>query len=240
MEQSMNAAVQRRRRARNTLIFGLISCVLIFLTLSLAQWQWGRADSKQALQQAARQQGRIPPLLVVARIPPHLLPFRHVKVAGYWLPQQGLFLENQVYNGRVGYRVVMPFKTLNGELLAVDRGWLPKTFEHGPTWKENNHKQQLVELERVNWPLKHPLLKQGLTVQGLSAAELESVWGLSLHSALWREHGAGENGLIRSWPAIGEDEINKHLSYAGQWLLFALMIFGAYGFYVWKQWFRPS
>lgn len=236
----MSLVVQHRRRARNTLIFGVISCVLIFSTLCLAQWQWGRAHTKRALQQAALQQGKIPALLVIAEMPKHLLPFRHVKVSGYWLPQQGLFLENQVYNGRVGYRVVMPFKTSNGELLAVDRGWLPKTFEHEPAWKEHKLKQQFVELEWVNWPPKRPLLKQGPTIQGLSAVELESVWGLSLHSALWREHGAGENGLIRSWPVIGEDEINKHLSYAGQWLLFGLMIFGAYGFYVWKQWFRPS
>lgn len=232
--------IEVKNRTRNTILFGLLAFAMVLATLSLARWQWGRAHTKQALQQAALQQGKIPALQVSALIPKSLSQFRMIQISGYWLPQQTLFLENQVYNGQVGYHVVMLFKTLGGELLLVDRGWLRKTFDHGPVWKETDLSQQSIELELVKWPPERPLLQQGITIQGLSRQELQTAWGVPLHSALWRDRSTRDNGLVRSWPMIGEDEINKHLSYAGQWVLFALMIFGAYGFYVWKHWFRPS
>lgn len=220
--------------------FGL-ALLLSALTASLCHWQWQRAQTKKSLQASALTQRRLPPMTLKNPLPETLPLYRHVLVQGHWLLGRELFLDNQVLEGKVGYNVFMPFQVKSASMvLWVNRGWYPKSFEHAPLWNETKDTGQTIELEVTVWPTDRPLLQQGRVIQGLSRLDVQAKNALKIHPLLWREQASVNNGLIREWPSIGNDEINKHLSYAGQWLLFTLMILGAGGVYVWKNWQRQS
>lgn len=223
-------------------VYGLVLALLLaVLTASLCHWQWQRAQTKRVLQAAALLQHQLPPLILKNALPETLPQYRHVLVKGHWLEGQELFLDNQVLEGKVGYHVFMPLQVdAAARVLWVNRGWYPKSFEHAPLWKETNRAEQTIELEVSVWPPDRPLLEQGQVIQGLSRLAMPIPTTTKVHPLLWREQSSVNNGLIRKWPSIGNDEINKHLSYAGQWLLFTVMILGAGGVYVWKNWQRQS
>lgn len=226
---------------RRCLWFVALALLMAGLTISLCHWQWQRAQTKKTLQAAALVQRDLAPLPLVIPFPEILPRYRQVLVQGHWLLGRELFLDNQVLEGKVGYHVYMPLQVEGvAQILWVDRGWYPKSFERPPQWQETDAKSQTFHLEVSAWPPERPLLLEGNRIQGLSRLALQAQDSMKVHPLLWRERTSEVNGLIRKWPVIGEDEINKHLSYAGQWLLFTLMILGAGGFYVWKNWQRPS
>ena len=53
--------------------------------------------------------------------------YRRYRMTGQFLPEQYWLQENQVYQGDLGYQVIMLFQLTNEEnqqILAVDRGWV--------------------------------------------------------------------------------------------------------------------
>lgn len=111
--------------------FRLLILGVMFLPLlvSLGFWQLSRAAEKQQLLRDAEHLSRQAPVDIThlsadqlkqlaARTPVVLSADFHPSV--FWL------LDNQVYHGQVGYRLLQPAQTQQGWLL-VDRGWLPAT-----------------------------------------------------------------------------------------------------------------
>lgn len=221
--------------------FGVLLVLLVGVMLGLARWQWNRAQQKRLLHDAALHLRQLPPLQLSGALPDTLPRYRHVRLRGRWLSLP-LFLDNQILNGRAGYQVVMLFQP-EGDVraLLVQRGWMLKSFTGAPQWTTPDAPQVELELEMSPWPHPQPLRLLGQVVQGLERAALMQRCDCVLHPQIGLQVAPVSAGLHSRWPAPTPEDINKHLSYAGQWLLFSILLSGVYVFYVTRYWrTRPT
>lgn len=114
---------------------GLIPTVgalgLVILTVSLANWQAARAGEKQALQSLYEQRLH-EPLVDLSTAPRgEDLLFRHVRAEGEYIADAQLFIDNQVYEERAGFRVVTPLRVEgSGDVVLVERGWIARDAKY--------------------------------------------------------------------------------------------------------------
>ena len=105
------------------LLLAAVGGVALFVRLGF--WQIDRAGEKRALleQYAAGQQST--EALLPGRL--SVLPrYQHVNVRGHYDATHQILLDNMPSGqGQPGYRVLTPFESDSGELLLVDRGWVP-------------------------------------------------------------------------------------------------------------------
>ena len=98
---------------------------LLTLLLSLAAWQWQRAGEKQALIDGREAHRQAAPLDLGRELPdPELDRFRPAVATGRYLTDQQWLLDNRLYRGQPGYHVFSLFRTREGRLLLVNRGWI--------------------------------------------------------------------------------------------------------------------
>jgi surfeit locus 1 family protein len=102
-----------------TLTLVLLTLVLVFTRLGA--WQWQRSFEKQQLVD----QFSAAPELSLTQALAAQAQFSRIQMNGNFDPQRHLLLDNQVLNGRAGVHVLTPFYDIGGEVILVNRGWLP-------------------------------------------------------------------------------------------------------------------
>lgn len=159
--------------------------------------------------------------------------WRPANLKGNYIPDSAILVRNRPLNGSPGFLQLVPFRTLTGEVIVVERGWLPAGSD-------------------ITEPLLNPLpdsQTKELVVrlrQGEADSGKESVLGrldtvdLAEYAGLYPElsfetrfYGrlatelpqSAEAPLPQPKPSLNE---GNHLSYALQWLLFGLMAFAAF------------
>jgi surfeit locus 1 family protein len=106
-----------------TLLFAAMLPVLI----GLGFWQVDRAEQKRAIIEAREQAGQAAPFSLNDRsVSRARAMHRPAKASGHYDSDHQFLLDNQVHNGRVGYRILTPL-LLKGtdRAVLVDRGWVP-------------------------------------------------------------------------------------------------------------------
>jgi surfeit locus 1 family protein len=95
--------------------------------VALGVWQLDRAAEKQALLEVQERNRRLPAVsLPAAASAGAELRYRRLRAAGRYLGERQWLLDNQVRQGRVGYRVFTPFLPEGSDtVVLVDRGWAP-------------------------------------------------------------------------------------------------------------------
>jgi len=99
----------------------LFLLVLLLVFTSLGTWQTRRAAFKKDLEEKhshATESSLQQALGASDR-------FARVSARGYYDGQRHFLLDNQVLNGRAGVYVFTPFYTTSGDVILVNRGWLP-------------------------------------------------------------------------------------------------------------------
>lgn len=103
----------------------LFLCLLTLL-LRLGFWQLSRADMKREFlltQQAKMHKEQVPLVKLLAEHQD--LRYRRVELTGHYDVSRQLLIDNQMYNGVVGYFVLTPFiLDLDNTLVLVNRGWV--------------------------------------------------------------------------------------------------------------------
>ena len=103
----------------------LLALGLLILFLSLANWQLNRAAVKQSLlDQQARRMGQARVDLAVDRGGLRDRRYLPVRVAGIADTAHQILLDNQIYQGRAGYLVLLPVQLDTGGAVLLNRGWL--------------------------------------------------------------------------------------------------------------------
>jgi len=157
--------------------------------------------------------------------------WRQVTVQGTYLIDQARIVRNRPLNGQPGFLQLVPLKLANGQILAVERGWLPAGDP--------------VTVPALN-PIPDELPRELVVRLRLSEQDLnrDAVPGqlASLHIALLVDALGSEliteyyGRLVSETPAMSENprpmpkpSLNEgnHLSYALQWILFGIMAFWA-------------
>ncbi len=108
------------------------AAALVSLTLWLGRWQTERGDEKQARQDLFESRMREP--TVDLRDPSSAadsLLYRRARATGEYVPSGQIFIDNQVHEGRAGFRVVTPLR-IDGAagVVLVERGWIERTAQY--------------------------------------------------------------------------------------------------------------
>ena len=95
--------------------FGLL---LLPLLLRLGFWQLDRAEQKLQLQAEINKQKNLPQLMdVSSSLKPEKIKNRDVVLTGEFEQQRYWLLDNRVWQGKVGYEVIVPYKS------PIDNRW---------------------------------------------------------------------------------------------------------------------
>ena len=181
------------------------------------------------------------------------LEYRSASVHGIFEPDQEVILQNQVWEGQLGARVLTPLQ-IDGskEVILVDRGWIPLDNS------EPAKRAQYAELgpvvvkgllrmakERPTFVAPSPTFAPGqkhldaLTFIDLSTIQKQTGQQM-LPVILIEGPDPNHSGLpYRSQPAPDLTE-GPHLGYALQWFLFALTLGLGYPYFVRRQLQRPD
>ncbi len=207
--------------------------ILITLTftglVSLGFWQLDRADEKQAIVNAIvlAQSSPAKPLE-----PENINSKEHYKVLlnGYFDSEKQFIYDNQIVKSNAGYYVLTPFILNNDTAILVNRGFVPwygKRDElvdiiidgHPRTIEVGLIKpQKRIQLKKQDVDTSFPILIQSLDLEQFSLLS-----GYQFVPMLAQLDVNASNGFFRQWkPFYGS--VDKHLGYALQWFLMALVL----------------
>ena len=215
---------------KRSFIFPGILITLTFLGLvSLGFWQLDRADEKQTILNAIvlAQSSPAKPLK-----PENINSKEHYKVLlnGYFDSDKQFIYDNQIVKSNAGYYVLTPFILNNDSAILVNRGFVPwygKRDEiidividsHPRTIEVGLIKpQKRIQLKKQDVDTSFPILIQSLDLEQFSLLS-----GYQFVPMLAQLDVNASDGFFRQWkPFYGS--VDKHLGYALQWFLMALVL----------------
>jgi len=236
--------MQLTRRAVVLLVATLAGAAL---TAGLGRWQLGRAAQKIAVQDALDSRRLLPPLplaeLARTQAQAREQEYRAVVVAGRWLPERTVYLDNRPMNGHAGFFAVTPLVLDDGSAVLVQRGWLPRdavdrTKVAAPPLPAEPARVAGRVATSLSRAYQIGSAGSGAIRQNLDLDAFAAETGLRLRPlAIVQENGplTPADGLQRDWPRPAAD-VQKHYGYAVQWFAMAALIIGLY---VWFQLIRP-
>jgi surfeit locus 1 family protein len=212
--------------------------LLVALFVSLGAWQLHRAEEKQAILAQMEQRGAVAPASLPDTLSdPAAWRYRPVVAEGRYDPVLQILLDNQVLDGRVGYRVLTPLRRPGrSEAVLVDRGWIPAPADRGvlpevsvgPGLRRvqgtlyvpygEGFRIGAVSDEVVGWPRR---------VQYLDFEAISRMLPYPVAPYLIRLDPGAADGYTRRWPTAPFSP-DRHLGYAVQWFALAAAVLVLY------------
>jgi cytochrome oxidase assembly protein ShyY1 len=227
----MNAATLKRWA-------GWLALVVVFSVACafLANWQFNRrAEAVARIQQLTENYDQAPASLdSLASLNSFEVDneWRPVLLEGSFLPEQAVLVRNRPYNGVPGFLQLIPFQLVSGEIVAVETGWLPTgSKQDSPDLIPLPDSKLRTLVARIR--AAEPSLNRDAPAQQIATLNVESLIEKSkLSGSIYTEiylradtsYSFDPLPKLLGKPALTE---GNHLSYAVQWILFALMAFAA-------------
>jgi surfeit locus 1 family protein len=217
----------------------LLTLAAVVLFVRLGFWQWHRAQQKTALQQQFAAGGQ-----TVTDLPSGATDaaprYAQVTVRGSYDAQHQFLLDNISHAGQPGYEVLTPLRLVGGQMLLVNRGWVPLNGprSHLPDVQFDASAPLAVTGRLDNLPvvgisLGHVPPAAGSTWPKLTSfptmSDLSAALGAPLQSRQLLLSAGEPFGFVREWQLSGFGP-GRHLSYAVQWWAFAALALGLYGY----------
>lgn len=240
-----SALIQRLHHYRFDWKLSLLVAALLPLLVSLGFWQLRREDEKLALQATYNSRQTEVPVTLSTLDLSQDQQYRQVFVQGRFDDAHTFLLDNRIWQGKVGYEVVVPLLTNDGTVVLVNRGWIAQGASRenlpaiaavpaevslrGSVYQPVGDTLVLgADTEAQGWPkVVQTLEPQRMAV--LAGYDGEKVFPYSVRVA----EGA-PGALIRYWPVITTTP-EKHRGYAVQWFLMAAAVIALYLFYSTKE-----
>jgi len=217
------------------------------LTARLGVWQLDRAAQKTGLQQTLDSRQNLPPLpasaLATKAAQAATQQDRAIVVAGRWLADHTVYLDNRQMDAREGFYVVTPLLLADGTAVAVQRGWLPRNFLDRVRVSAPALPPGAVQVAGRIAPPPSRLydfggaptgpIRQNLELDAYAAEVGHALRPLSIVQLDGPLTPA--DGLLRHWPHPAAD-VQRNYGYAFQWFAMATLILGLYA---WFQLIRP-
>ena len=220
-------------------IITIIALFTLGLTLSAAYWQFQRADYKRTLESRfiAMQAEEVVDLNNAVDFVSGL-EFRRVVAKGKFDSSRRIVLDNRIRRGQAGYEVLVPLMLADSnDIVLVNLGWIPRGRNFG-------------QLPNIAIPDSVVSVSGTAVRPGLGALELSDnvvagdIWqnlDLKRYRSLYSLdvidyviQGDAVEGVTnifeRTWSKRSFG-ILKHLSYAGQWVLFSFLTLFLYIYY---------
>ena len=209
-------------RSITKIVSVLVLLVAVVILVRLGFWQLQRADEKEQL--LAQQQ--MQPVLTGADLvyEKNIAKLNHsqIKTKGRILTDRVWLLDNQVHQGRVGYKVLaeLELSQFNQFKVMVDWGWVPAERQRSQLPK--------IELSNKEVELSGLLKTEGFN-QFILAETKESGWPRRIQSLTELELPLGviyaetiSNGTLPQTYKVVVMPPEKHKAYALQWFLLAI------------------
>jgi surfeit locus 1 family protein len=225
-----------------TLLFG-VACVVAFTFLGF--WQLARLDERKA-QNAEIEAAQAQPQVQLSELLPagaaatadevDAVRYRAVVVSGTYRVDQQVLVTNRTNGGAPGYWVLTPLVQDDGTAVVVNRGWIPFSYTEDGSWTDFDPPAGPVSVlgmvrapqERSTGLVSGPEDAQEGVLRSLARVDVGRLQQqvdeplLPLYVDLRLQEPAQPGSLPEPLPAPELDE-GPHLSYAGQWFIFAVL-----------------
>jgi cytochrome oxidase assembly protein ShyY1 len=224
-----------------------VAIVFAIACAFLANWQFSRNAQRSEQLALVEANYDAQPAALEDVIPPgeELAPedeWRPVVLVGAYLPEDGLLVRNRAHGGTAAFEVLVPFRLDDGRVLLVDRGWVP------PGEQRNEPDEVPAPPDGETTVVVRLRPGEALPASGRSAPEgqvptihlptvaeaIDPATGAALESSaygLMVSEDPAPASAPQQLEAPSEDP-GPHLSYAVQWILFAIMGFLFIGYVI--------
>ncbi|MFS0854199.1 SURF1 family protein [Microbacterium sp. 179-I 3D4 NHS] len=159
-----------------------------------------------------------------------------VVLRGEYLRDQQLLVRNRPHGGTAAFEVLVPFRDVDGRIFIVDRGWVPPGEGEAPESVPSAPSGTVEVVVRLRPGEPVPASGRGAPQGQVPTINLPTIAGLVDGDVITAAYGQ----LVSEDPAGGAlggfdsptDDPGPHLSYAIQWILFALMGFIFIGYII--------
>jgi len=210
-------------------ILAAFAIVVVSATcIRLGIWQLDRLDQRRAFN-AQVQRGRSAQPVPVRTVLPAGRPsdveataYRRVHAGGAYQADREIVLFGRTLDGRPGNHLLTPLELPNGDILVVDRGWVPIELDTPPV-DEAAPPRGTVELTGVLVPSEDGPGPDGTgTVGSIDVDAIGRALGeTTLPMYLQLEEQSPPQGALPEPVGLPPLTEGPHLSYAVQWFIFA-------------------
>ncbi|UXI02784.1 SURF1 family protein [Photobacterium sp. TY1-4] len=210
--------------------FIFFTVVVLATLVKLGMWQMSRAQEKESLSAALKYRGE-QTYFSLASLPTDPR-WYHLTLRGHFDHSKAVLLDNQLYQGQVGYHLLYPFSAEDGWVL-VNLGWIaaPAYRDQIPVLPEHHGEMRITgviapasSLPELAATLPEQLGAGGpLRVQNIDPAELGEIMGVALQPWVLQIDTDSPVALQQTWTPVVMGP-QKHYGYAAQWFLMALAI----------------
>lgn len=214
--------------------------VVLAVLLSLARWQFGRAEEKEALLDLSEMnaQEKVADLSLLSEKHLDEIRYKQIALVGHYDSAHQFLLDNQIKSGKAGFMVLTPF-IVDGikKVILINRGWVPiqgsrsvvpdltvtdgEIAVHGRINKFPSVGIRLkgAEIPTEGWPSLIQIVDENAVSKKLN----QRIWPFQI------ELNADEaNGYLRDWQFNREMQPEQHIAYAIQWLALAVTLTGLF------------
>lgn len=213
--------------------FIIVSLLAIALLVSLGIWQLRRADEKRAIDVAFKERDASEPLLIgdtKLQLPGS--EYYPGIAQGRFDSTHIVFLDNQTYQGHVGYHVLVPLRVAGGKCgILVNFGWVSMGLNRQQLPVIEIPDSQVTAQGTLRRPPRAPFFlgdegAQESTgwprrVQYVDVERLQSQLGYCLQPLVLQLAPEEPYGFVRQW-AAPVSGMERHIAYAVQWFAMAL------------------
>lgn len=160
-----------------------------------------------------------------------------VTLQGEYLDDQQVLVRNRPHGGTSAFEVLVPFRDVDGRVFIVDRGWVPPGDGDAPDAVPSSPEGDVEVTVRLRPGEQLPASGRGAPEGQVPTINLPAIDELvegeiitGAYGQLVSEDPAGETAL--GGFDSPTDDPGPHLSYAIQWILFALMGFVFIGYII--------
>lgn len=216
-----------------------IALVLVFTIACgfLANWQFSRREARLASITLVKQNFDASPVelrevIEGGRFKTPEDSWKPVQVTGHYLSQKALLVRNRPNNGTGGFEELVPFEVESGEVIYVSRGWIP-------TGERQNYPDEVpLPSEKSTTIVARVVAEEPILDRGAPKGQLASI-NVTLANKQTGLTSAVSGGYLRlasESPQVSArlqpmpdpaTEEGNNLSYAVQWIIFALMAIAA-------------
>lgn len=209
----------------------LVAVVFAIACVFLANWQLNRrAEAVAKMQRVVDNYDR--PAISLAEIPQQgdvtVLEWQPVQIQGNYIYSKQLLVRNRPIAGQPGFLQLVPFRTESGEILIIERGWIPADSNLKPSKEYPLSDKSVLVLGRIRLGEQSPnRISPAPFVTSINLTDIQALIGEPNESRYYLRL-ISEQPPQASYPQpIGKPLLDEgnHLSYAVQWIIFAVMGF---------------
>jgi cytochrome oxidase assembly protein ShyY1 len=220
--------------------------IVVFVLLGL--WQIRRHDERREFNELLTSRLEAPAQSLEDLVTQYgeegdLLDLRRVEVTGTYAVADEVILRNRTQSGRSGHDVLTPLETAGGRAIIVNRGWVPIDVNGPPVVGAEPPGGEVVvsgivraTQERGSFGPVDPATGRLDRISRIDVARLQQQTPQDLYPFAIQldQQNPGQAQEFPIPQPVPSPESGPHLSYAVQWIVFALVVAVGYPLLMWR------